>query len=96
MAFKFSFSFSFFFFFTATPAARGSSRARGQTGAAAEAYDTATATLDQASPAAYAAACGQQQILDPLGLPFVPIQVPIQGQRLHLYPRRDNIGSLTH
>ena len=41
------FSFLFFFFlFTATPVAYGSSQARGQIGAAAEAYVTVTATLD--------------------------------------------------
>ena len=44
--FGISFSFSFLFFFTASPAAYGSSQTRGQIGAAAEDYVTATAMLD--------------------------------------------------
>ena len=50
----------YFFLFTATPAAYGSSRARDWTGAAAGAYDTATAMLDPSH------ICNLHQILNPL------------------------------
>ena len=40
----------------ATPAAHGGSQARGQIGAAAEAYARATATLDRAASATYTTA----------------------------------------
>ena len=43
--------------------AYGSSQARGRIGAAAEAYTTATATLDSSPSAAYAAACGNTKFL---------------------------------
>ena len=43
---KFFWFLGFFFLFMAAPTARGSSQARGQEGAAAESYATATATLD--------------------------------------------------